>query len=582
MRISRVQIRGFRSLRDIDIPVSQICALVGPNNSGKSNFLQAVQRVLGRDWVSANSFSDDDLWQRDPNGDIAIELTFDPPLAHTKYKGADSTTIHGLKYEYTRYKVGTRKGTRRLEQSCLDAKGNMPTVLAKAPRKGEQRKYEPLVGIPSEVRDAVPLIYIGTNRSLREQLPTGRYSMLRQLLEDIDADLHDPKQVVEVQRPDGSRDPVGRAKRFQELIDEAMTILRTDAFTALEMSIKKNAIRQLGFDPETEGDRFDFFFSPLDTFEFYKLLDLRVREGGFAISATELGEGVQNVLVLAILQAFEERRKKGAILLIEEPEMFLHPQKQRSLYKTLREIGKSNQVIYTTHSPSFVCVPEYHEVRLFRAGSEGTIVRRSQLEMNETQQEKLRKELDSERNELFFASRLLLVEGDTEKLALPEFAKRLGLDPDRENTTIVEVGGKRNLLWFAGIAISFGIPTGVLFDEDSSDFGTKEKEDEAALNRKLLGLDRPDRTARAWMLSKNYERHLRTAIGEDLYLKQCGKYPGVSKAVRARLVASDAMTPVPAPIEEVLRWLVSGRTHAGITDLARSKQTDQASARVKE
>src|SRR3990172_10184359 len=115
-----------------------------------------------------------------------------------------------------------------------------------------------------------------------------------------------------------------------------------------------------------DTDKLDFFFSPFETMDFYRTLDLRVREGEFIISATELGEGIQNALVLSILQAFEERRKKGAILLIEEPEMFLHPQKQRTLNKTLRKIGESNQIIYTTHSPHFVSVPDYQEVFLIR------------------------------------------------------------------------------------------------------------------------------------------------------------------------------------------------------------------------
>jgi len=44
-----------------------------------------------------------------------------------------------------------------------------------------------------------------------------------------------------------------------------------------------------------------------------------------------MGGGMQNAIVLAILSAFEETRRR-AIILIEEPEMFLHPQMQRSLY----------------------------------------------------------------------------------------------------------------------------------------------------------------------------------------------------------------------------------------------------------
>ena len=49
--------------------------------------------------------------------------------------------------------------------------------------------------------------------------------------------------------------------------------------------------------------------APFDTMDFYKSLELSAREYGVSISATELGEGFQNALVLAILQAFEQHRK---------------------------------------------------------------------------------------------------------------------------------------------------------------------------------------------------------------------------------------------------------------------------------
>lgn len=48
---------------------------------------------------------------------------------------------------------------------------------------------------------------------------------------------------------------------------------------APKAAIKRNALRQLDFDPETDTERLDFFFSPFDTIDFYKAFDLRVREG---------------------------------------------------------------------------------------------------------------------------------------------------------------------------------------------------------------------------------------------------------------------------------------------------------------
>jgi predicted ATP-dependent endonuclease of OLD family len=552
MRIKRIEIENYRSIRHLELDVPQICALVGPNNAGKSNILSALYKVLGRDWITVNSFDLDDVHGRDPEADMRITITFDPPVQYRRFKQADPVAIPTFSFEYTRYKVGESRGQRRLEQKCLTQDDKPPMVLKKAPKKGEKHEYEPLVNIPSEVRESVPLIYIGTNRSLKEQLPSARYSLLRQLLEDVNRDLHDPSRTVTVPDGEGSETTMARADRFRELMAHAMELLRTESFVQLEKSIKENALRQLGFDPAVDGDKLDLYFSPFDTMDFYKALDLRVREGDFTISATELGEGVQNALVLAILQAFEARRKQGAILLIEEPEMFLHPQMQRSLYKTLREIGKTNQVIYTTHSPHFVAVPDYDQVALVRKNDDGTCATLSDLPMDDKRKEKLLKELDPERNELFFATRVLFVEGDTEKLAFPEYARRLGIDLDKAGASIVEVGGKRNLLEFAGIAASFGIPVGIVYDEDSSEI--KDENEEAAYNKQLddLGVNRN----RTWRFVKKYEDELKAAVGGDAaYQTLCQKYPNVGKPTRARLIAAADQTAIPPKVENILSWL---------------------------
>jgi putative ATP-dependent endonuclease of OLD family len=72
MRLSRVKIKNFRSIQELDIELPHVCALVGPNNVGKTNILEAIKRVLDRSWVRADDFSTDDIYLHDENRDIEI------------------------------------------------------------------------------------------------------------------------------------------------------------------------------------------------------------------------------------------------------------------------------------------------------------------------------------------------------------------------------------------------------------------------------------------------------------------------------------------------------------------------------
>ena len=61
----------------------------------------------------------------------------------------------------------------------------------------------------------------------------------------------------------------------------------------------------------------------------------------------------------------------------------------------------------------------------------------------------------------------MLVEGETEKLALPFVFAALGFDADLEGITIVECGGKANIPLFARICTAAGIPFVALHDRDA-------------------------------------------------------------------------------------------------------------------
>jgi putative ATP-dependent endonuclease of the OLD family len=558
VKIKTLSIKNFRSIKELVLELPNVCAFVGPNNAGKTNILEAIRRVLMPEYgPRATHFSEDDVHLRDPDKDIEIALTFGLPIPYARLNNAEPVQIATLRFAFDRYKRGESRGQRRLEQQCLGIEGQTLMVQKTWGSKGKRPEFEPLTTIPQEARDQIPFIHIGTNRSLAEQLPSARFSLLRRMFEDIDRGLRAPSETVKVERKDGTTETMTRLQRFRTLIGEAMALLRTADFDRLEEAIKRHALDHLGLDAAV--DDIDLYFTPLDTFDFYRSLDLMVSEGDFAINATEMGGGMQNAIVLGILRAFEETRRQGAIILIEEPEMFLHPQMQRSLYSTLRQVGETNQIIYTTHSPHFVSIPEFGSVRLVRrTKTAGTTVTRSHLPEAEWRREKLRQTLDSDRSELFFARRVLVVEGDTERLALPEFAKKLTLDIDSAAATIVEVGGKRNLMEFAELAISFGIPTGVIYDKDSGDFGNK-KDEEATYNKSLDDLAKADGSVRVWCLDPDYEACAKRAVGDGVYQSVSRRYPeeqyGKGKARRGRMIAADKEMSVPLQIEEAIRWL---------------------------
>lgn len=128
-------------------------------------------------------------------------------------------------------------------------------------------------------------------------------------MKDINTDFENPENLIEVGK-EGSGKMLPRIERFKQAIDEAIRTLRTDEFLALEKAIKDNALKQLGFNPETETDKLDLYFNPLSSLEFYKSLEIYVKEHEYNINATELGAGFQNAIVLAILKAFEDRKSK--------------------------------------------------------------------------------------------------------------------------------------------------------------------------------------------------------------------------------------------------------------------------------
>jgi predicted ATP-dependent endonuclease of OLD family len=181
------------------------------------------------------------------------------------------------------------------------------------------------------------------------------------------------------------------------------------------------------------------------------------------------------------------------LLLIEEPELFLPPQTQRYLYRLLRRLASAgNQVLYSTHSPSFLNVARLHELVLTEHQPDAGTRLVQPDPLAPTDEFRAYSEFDASRSELFLARAAILVEGLTERLALPFVFHAMGYDPDRERISIIECGGKANILLIARVAKTVGIPFIAVHDRDAP-AGKKPNQAEQQLNHLILQVAGKDR-----------------------------------------------------------------------------------------
>ena len=431
MTIRKIYIENFRSIKELDFKSTKLTALIGKNNSGKSNILRSIDLMLGERWPPY-AISEEDIYNHDENLTVKIELYFDEPIIHTYY--GQNFEVNGFRMEFDANHGGNL--------ACIDEDG-----------KEVMTRYNKPLALSNKIRNKVPVVLVGVDRDLSKIMSASQWTVLGKLLMDIAEEFKSNKERVE---------------EFNQKMEKATEILRIDTFKELERVIVENVKLLTGFYDVS------IRFKAPHILSHYKNLQLVVRESSNydEFSALEMGAGMQSAIVIALLNAYKVLKRTGAILLIEEPEVYLHPHARRYFYSLLKDLAKQgNQIFYTTHSPEFVDLSNYEYVSIVRKFvTEGTKVKQAQLNLEPESKEELKllTQFDASRNEVFFANKVILVEGATERYFLPYIFKLKDIDINRERISIIESGGKKNLEFFIKILREFGIPFIVLHDEDSN------------------------------------------------------------------------------------------------------------------
>jgi len=492
MKISGIKIHGIKSFKETAIGMSDYTVFVGGNNSGKSNVLFALLWFFGREKITHKdlNFSITD----DPYIEVEFKLLKNEEFTHpSEYLVNNTFRVRAI---LSRSKISDKP----LACEYYGYTGDSNSDIKDTKLLGWKTVAKPSLG---------DVIYIPSVRPLSEELKFTANSALNQLVtKNIIARIK-----LEEEKDNHYRRVVNSINELSDFISQG----ESSAIQKLKDDISQKMLDydkvQIGFDlvPPDAEELIKSCFKPHTSVE--GLSD--------KLPLSSQGDGFQRSMMFSLIANLAELNKADmrvgkktakndcTFYIIEEPELFLHPNHQTYFRNKLEEISISieSQVILTSHSPYFLNnVTSYSQIKrvymesvisnisqitesevsdicnkngqlLAEAKNECRVVKLSAMDVMK-EAEKIAKLdhlryllwIDPTRANAFLSQKVILVEGPTEKALFAFlFNNSKGAFYDESRTaqiTIVDTVGKYHFYKFANLLSKFGIKVWCIYDGD--------------------------------------------------------------------------------------------------------------------
>lgn len=533
MRLCELRIRNLRAIKDSgSVAFCGLQALIGENNAGKSTVLIAVESLMssGAGGISQSDFNDADaemivsgtfahltpheeaLWRLYL---VAGTLILEKRLRIETDERTSKTTVkaefHGYRAEPQDWFLSVTKIEARspgkVKWADVIAGGNLPDYFApegKASKANFEKAlnryladntvaYDPpdlsctqALGIQSRVVASLPAVYFlrAISDYSNEIDRRSSTTTFRRLMADLsDRILQADPRYQEIHKAFQHV----RALFNGDVATGTARLVAVDAVEARITSLLRElmpTVAKVRLHVETDEAR--------DVFS--RGVALRVDDGA-ETDVLAKGHGLQRCIIFSLLRALilnhrdalvqdtlaqatqRVAESRSIMFLIEEPELYIHPQLCKLFYDTLFEFSATDQVVYTTHSPLFVDATQYESIAVVSRvdKSIGSKTRNCHIAaFDGLSDRKLFRgltRLNPAVNELFFARHVLLVEGPEDSIAVAATLQALDMIKRRVeeiDVTVVVAGGKPTIPFFQRVLNAFRIPYAVLHDGDVS------------------------------------------------------------------------------------------------------------------